>query len=250
MVSYVLSALLGIHIVAGSIGLLAFWAPVFSRKGGRRHRRYGRVFAWSAYAVVGSALMAVSVQVLVARMEGVEVANAADEYAFLFFLGYLALVTGIIVRHGLAVLADKRDLRAMNRPLDKGLAASAIAASLALIGFALYYDPGNRIVLLALSPVGITSGYGILRAISGRRTERTPWIHEHLEAMLGAGIAYHTAFAVFGSGRLFDVALDGPLAVVPWVLPAVIGVPAIAIWTRRYRRGPAPKKPSYTEVAA
>ena len=54
--------------------------------------------------------------------------------------------------------------------------------------------------------------------------------------MIGAGIAFHTAFAVFGSSRLFDIGLTGWIAVIPWVLPAAIGIPATILWTRHYRR--------------
>jgi len=242
MVDFIQGGLRWTHIVAGSLGLIAFWVPVLTRKGGDTHKKYGRVFKWSAYAVVASAGMAVIVHILVARSEGHAIADAADGYGFLFFLGYLAVVTGIIVRHGLAVLEHKRDITEMGRPLDRGLAWVAIAASLALIGFALYYDPGNKIVLLALSPIGLGTGFGILKAIRGGRPERTPWIHEHLEAMLGAGIAYHTAFAVFGASRLFDIGLTGPIAIVPWILPAAIGIPGTAIWTRKYRKDPKPEK--------
>jgi hypothetical protein len=57
-----------------------------------------------------------------------------------------------------------------------------------------------------------------------------------MNAMIGTGIAFHTAFAVFGSGRLFDLGLEGWVAVIPWILPALIGIPAVAIWTRHYQR--------------
>ncbi len=62
------------------------------------------------------------------------------------------------------------------------------------------------------------------------------WMYEHLGAMLGAGIAFHTAFAVFGASRLFDIGLTGWVSVIPWVLPAAVGIPATIIWTRSYRR--------------
>jgi hypothetical protein len=54
--------------------------------------------------------------------------------------------------------------------------------------------------------------------------------------MLGGGIAFHTAFLVLGAGRMFGLQLDGMAAVVPWLLPTLIGVPASAIWTRYYKR--------------
>lgn len=250
MLDFIQSGIHWTHIVAGGLGLIAFWVPVLTRKGGKTHKKYGRVFKWSAYTVVWSAGIAVLVHLLVARAEGAAIADAADSYGFLFFLAYLALVTGIILRHGLAVLEHKRDITEMGRPLDRGLAWVSIGASLALIAFALYYNPGNKIVLFALSPLGLGTGFGILKAIRGGRPERTPWIHEHLEAMLGAGIAYHTAFVVFGASRLFDIGLTGPMAVVPWVLPAAIGIPATAIWTRKYRKDPKPETAQPAESVA
>ena len=77
----------------------------------------------------------------------------------------------------------------------------------------------------------------MLQYMSGKtRTSPRAWLYEHLGSMLGAGIAFHTAFAVFGSAQLFDLGLSGWTAVVPWVAPAAIGIPAIFLWTRHYRR--------------
>jgi hypothetical protein len=62
------------------------------------------------------------------------------------------------------------------------------------------------------------------------------WWYEHMGAMLGGGIAFHTAFLVLGLQRLLALPLMGTAMVVPWLLPTVIGLPTIAIWTRYYRR--------------
>ena len=92
------------------------------------------------------------------------------------------------------------------------------------------------ILLFALSPIGIGAGSGNLRYMNTPPSSPRGWMYEHLGAMLGAGIAFHTAFAVFGSTRLFDIGLTGWIAIIPWVLPAAIGIPATVIWTRHYRR--------------
>ena len=65
---------------------------------------------------------------------------------------------------------------------------------------------------------------------------RRAWMYEHIGAMLGSGIAFHTAFAVFGSAQLIDINLAGWLQVVPWIAPTIIGIPAILLWTRHYQR--------------
>jgi hypothetical protein len=54
--------------------------------------------------------------------------------------------------------------------------------------------------------------------------------------LIGAGIAFHTAFAVFGMSRMFDIGLTGALAVIPRILPSIIGIPASIIWSRHYQK--------------
>ena len=85
-------------------------------------------------------------------------------------------------------------------------------------------------------PYDLGNGFGQLRYMKSDTPSKRAWMYEHLGAMLGAGIAFHTAFAVFGVTRLFDIELTGWVAIIPWVAPTVIGIPAIAIWTRHYRQ--------------
>ena len=71
-------------------------------------------------------------------------------------------------------------------------------------------------------------------------------------ATLGAGIAFHTAFAVFGMRRFVDLSNAGLLSILPWVLPAAIGIPATSLWQRHYRRkfGEAPVRPAASVPAS
>lgn len=223
------------HIVFGFLGLVAFWIPVFTRKGGAVHRWAGKVFRYSAMVVLAGAGLAVVLHGAASLIAGVGVADQLEGFSFLLFLGYLALVTGVALSHGIAVLGAKRDLTSLNTPYRSFSAWLAIAASGFLIGWALYWRPENAIILYALSPLGISTGIDILRVIRGRKQEPGLWKLEHLGAMLGCGIAFHTAFAVFGSNRLFTFGLDGVWMVLPWVLPAAIGIPATALMTRYYR---------------
>ena len=238
------SALRWTHIVAGFGGLVAFWVPVVVRKGSLPHRRFGQVFKYCGYAVVASALTAVTLEVGGALIDGATLSDDPEGFGFAFFLAYLAIITFVILRHGVAVLEHKKDLTAMDRPLDRTLAVLSIAASIALVTYTIAYRPGNAIVLLALSPIGITAGVDILQVLKGRKqTEKNGWLLEHLGALLGAGIAFHTAFVVFGMSRFVDLGLQGGWAVIPWILPAAIGTPAIYLWSRKYRRS-VPRTPA------
>ncbi len=234
--STLISILLGLHVTAGFIGLVAFWIPVFTRKGGQYHRLLGKVFKYCAYLVLAAAGIAVLSRLGGMLASGVFPVDQPALYGIFLFLGYLTLVTFVILRHGLQVLAHKSSLLDMNTPVNRVFAGLAIAASLFIIVYALYFSPPNRVILFALSPIGILSGIGILKAIRGLRTEKKVWMYEHLGAMFGAGIAFHTAFAVFGSSRLFELSLPGFWQVLPWILPTLIGVPATIIWTNIYKR--------------
>lgn len=239
------------HVIAGFVGLAAFWVPIFAHKGGVNHRFFGKIFKYCAYIVLGGAMLSVLLHAGDGLSRGAGPRTQPGSFAFLVFLGYLALVTFIGLRHGLLVLQNKRDIIAMNGGFNRFMAFLAIAASAALILYTIYFKPPNMVVLFALSPIGFGTGFGILKAIGGKRPEKKVWFYEHMGAMIGTGIAFHTAFAVFGSLRIFDLGLNGFWAVIPWITPALIGIPATFIWTRHYKRkfndfpttGPAGPKP-------
>ncbi len=225
-----------IHVIFGTIGLLAFWIPVFAKKGAVNHVRFGKVFVWSAYVVLGGAAIALITRLVDLSARGIGPANEPLLFAFITFLAYLTLVTFVTVHHGMQVLRHKRNPAGLNTKFNVVLAYGSIAASIGIIAYALLLSPPNMILLIALSPIGFGNGFGQLRYMNSSTPSKRVWMYEHLGAMLGAGIAFHTAFAVFGSTRLFDIGLTGWVAIIPWVAPTIIGIPAIVLWTRYYRQ--------------
>lgn len=225
-----------VHVVFGVTGLVAFWVPVFSKKGAANHVRFGKIFLWSAYILLAAAAVSLTLRIVTALSAGIGLNDEPSYFAFLVFLGYLTLTTFITVRHGVGVLRNKGQPQRMNTTLNRLLGIACIGASAVIVGYALILAPPNKILLFALSPIGIGTGIGILRYIRGAAPSKRAWLYEHLGSMLAGGIAFHTAFAVFGSGRLFNIGLEGWVAVIPWIAPAAIGIPAIALWTRHYRR--------------
>jgi hypothetical protein len=137
------------------------------------------------------------------------------------------------VYHGVRVLATRRSPERLRTPFHTAIHAATIAVSVTLIGIgAAMRQP----VFLFMSPIGLLIGAGGL--MFARRPYPTPmaWWYEHMGSMLGGGIAFHTAFLVLGAGRLLGLQLYGMAAVVPWLLPTLVGLPATAIWTAYYRR--------------
>ena len=229
-------ALLLVHVVAGFVGLAAFWVPVFARKGGRAHVRAGRVYAWCAYVVTLSAVAAAVGRIASYRYMGIGVAEQPGSYGFAILLGYLGVVTFVMVRQGLRVLATRRAPDQLRTPAHEALAWTSISGSVIAVGFGLAIWSEVSPVLLAMSPIGLFTGRRMLRLMRDPGGQRMGWFYSHLASMLGGGIAFHTAFIVFGAQRLWAYEIEGPLAILPWILPTVVGVPAIVVWTRRYRR--------------
>ena len=241
IVSLAMDALVLAHVATGFVGLAAFWIPLFARKGGRVHVQAGRVFTYSAYVVTLTAVSVSAGRILSYQVQGVALADRPERYAFALFLGYLGVVTFATVRHAIRVVATRRSPETLRTPFHEALAWASIAGSFAVIAFAMSAWSDVSPILLGLSPIGLFTGWGMLRLMREPGARHMGWFYSHLGSMLGGGIAFHTAFAVFGAQRLWAYELAGSLAIVPWVLPTVIGIPAIVVWTRRYRRkfGPA-----------
>lgn len=244
------TAFLWTHIAAGFIGLAAYWIPIFAKKGGLNHRRFGTIFVNAGYVVVAAGALSITIRGIRILAVGTPFAEAQSFWGFAIFLLYLSLITFVSLRFAVLVLREKKDPTQLGTVLNMALGYGCIAGSAAVIGYALVIQPPVMVVLLALSPIGLIIGPQILGYFQGKETSKRGWWYSHMGAMIGAGIAFHTAFLVFGATRLFDIGISGPLAFVPWILPTLIGVPANIIWERHYRRKfNDPKRPATTEKA-
>ena len=229
-------ALILVHMVAGFVGLAAFWIPVFARKGGRTHVRAGRIYTRCAYVVTLSAVVAAAGRVVSYRLQGIGVAERPELYGFAVLLGYLGVVTFAMVRQAMRVVATRRAPAKLRTPAHEALAWASVAGSVVVVGFGVAAWSDASPILLGMSPIGLFTGRSMLRIMRDPEGEHMGWFYSHLGSMLGSGIAFHTAFVVFGAQRFWAYEIAGPLAVLPWILPTVIGIPTIILWTRHYRR--------------
>ena len=236
LVNLLFNGLILAHIATGFVGLAAFWIPVFARKGGRVHVQAGRIFTYCAYVVTLSAVTASAGRIVSFQVQGIGFADRPELYGFQMFLGYLGMVTFAMVRQAMRVVATRRAPETLRTPVHEALGWMSIAGSVAVIAFALGVWSDLSPILLGLSPIGLFTGSSMLRLMRNPGAQHMGWFYSHLGSMLGGGIAFHTAFIVFGAQRLWAYELAGPLAIVPWILPTVVGVPAIVVWTLYYQR--------------
>ena len=242
IVALAMNALVLVHVATGFVGLAAFWVPVFARKGGRVHVQAGSVYAYCAYIVTLSAVTASAGRIVSYQFQGIGVAERPDLYGFAVLLGYLGVVTFATVRQAMRVVATRRAPEKLRTPIHEALGWASMSGSVVVVAFAFAAWSDVSPILLGMSPIGLFTGQSMLRLMRNPGAQHMGWFYSHLGSMLGGGIAFHTAFVVFGAQRLWAYEIAGPLAIVPWILPTVVGIPAIVVWTRYYRRKfePAP----------
>ena len=95
---------------------------------------------------------------------------------------------------------------------------------------------GKHTPIDAHRPLGVMQGRDMIIQMTRAPSERMWWYYAHLGNMIGAGIAFHTAFMVFGANRFVSMDLPGFWQLVPWVLPTAIGLPIQYRLERTQRR--------------
>lgn len=213
--------LIGSHVIAGITSLLTGLLSAFiGKKGGKLHRQVGRIFFWCMFWVFVSAMLIISF------------------VQFNAFLMVIAVFSFYMAFSGYRVLKIKKTMKVAR--IDWVASIVTTLFGLAMIGMGLNY----------LIPSGFSSVIGFLCLFFGFFTARTGlenfqqfrklekadkmwWWFAHMGAMSGSLIAAITAFLV-QNGEIFGVSSE--LGWILWVFPAIVGVPFIAYWERKYKR--------------
>lgn len=255
-----------IHITAGALGLVVFWAAVLTKKGSRAHIRSGRVFAFCTYPVGVTAVLSSAWAVAdpfgfgtSLGMSEEEIRRLAPERRWLFaVLGLAGMSLLAYIQIGVyAVKTKDRPSPAGHRVLPLTLVTfGLVGAGVAIMGISGLREDGPAIynVMPAILGLGaVPLAYTMLRFFRRPRPAHMDWWYKHMECMLVSGIIFHTALAITVSIRLLhQELLDGPVAMIPWVLPTVIGVPVTFVWILLYQRkfGPGVLPPAEPVPAA
>jgi hypothetical protein len=231
-----------LHIAGGSIALILFWIPAIAPKGGRLHIRTGwfyvvcmSVVVLTAFAMSG---LAFAIPLTIRRMaETLSPTELADflrnQRIFATFLAYLAGVTLAAGWQGIWAVETKREPNKMRTSFSLALNTAIVLGGLLVLVLGMRYRSGP---LIGLSPVGPLIGIGNLRYLLRGPQTRMHWWYEHLGSMIGTAIAGYTAFVVFGAARLFPAVARSQFYTIFWVLPTLVGVPAIFATVAYYQR--------------
>lgn len=213
--SLIADAVLWVHIGIGVIAVGAGLGALMTRKGGRRHRRFGQAYVYSIGFVVVSAIVLALLR-------------------WSPFLLLVAIFSFYLAFSGYRVLSWKRDGQPTN--LDWAAASLTLATGFAIAGLVLLGYQGWLVRSTSLPEflpaiLGVSVGYFPLMDMEEFRTpsgESQQWFFGHLIRMT---TSYFVTIATVSITN-FDFL---PLTVRP-LWPAIIGVPLLIIWFRRYRR--------------
>lgn len=218
------------HIITGAAGLVAFWIPVASAKGGQRHRWWGRIFVRTmlvtgAFAI-GISLVTISdpVGTHPALLNHTELSDpAVISGIFGWMMLYLAILTINLAWYGDNCIRLKRHHAGHRSWFNLLLQLILLVAAIncVWIGWQI-----SQPLMLGISVIGFATVATNLRFMLNRQPARHDWQLEHIKGLVGAGISVYTAFFAFGAVRFFP-----HLALYPgyWSIPLVVGL-GLILW--------------------
>jgi hypothetical protein len=236
-VSGLFAALLRVHLSFAAFSTLAFWLAACSPKGGRFHRAVGRWFERMIYATaLSGGILAIAQLVAPAVVRPPDPSWSAETIAThvsltrqtMWLVLYVLVTIVAPVQHGLATVA------AGAQPMRLRSRAHAIWNLLAMAGSVLLIPAAvawQQWLYLIVAPAGFIIGVRNLNYAGQPFATPAGWRREHLTSMLAAGIMLHTVMFVFASSRTLALTLSGWVALAPWTVPALVGLPII-IWLR------------------
>ena len=224
-----------LHVLCGTVALIAFWSAAALRKGSPRHRLAGRVFLVAMCGILATGVPLALHFLLTARPNGAA------------FLGYLLVITAQAMWMAWRAITDKRDWRAMvARPGWRALQLASLLSGLAILTLGLVR---GEALFLGFSMVGIVLGAQMWR-FARRGPRHLNWhVVQHYQAILGCGIATHIAFLGIGMRPLWawlrtHASVPEQLTfLLPWFAPLAVAI-AAGIWLDRKWARPLPAAPA------
>lgn len=205
------TSFLTLHIIGGTIGLLAGTFIMFRKKGDRIHQRIGKLFAYCMLAAGLSSL-------ILATLHRNDFLLAVGVFTiFMTGTGWRYLYLKEIAKGQKIVL------------IDWILMVFMLIFGLFLVGLGFYYLMNKSyfgIIPLLFAWRGISFVISDYKTYKGKITLRNYWLIFHLQRMVGAYIASLTAFLVVNA--------PDKSGFLPWLLPSLIVVPFIVKWSRKY----------------
>lgn len=203
-----------IHATFGSLALVSGPGAILTRKGGKMHRRFGKIFYYSL--IIASCLA-----LIISNLPG-------HKNLFLFTIGIFSLYMVLSGRRFLSLKMLYKDQKAST--FDWVLAIVMLISGIVMVvyGIMLAFTTAIGYVLILFGALSLQMVIASIRLFLRKNVKPNSWLLEHIGRMLGANIATFTAFLVVNNRIL------PPL--VAWLLPTVVFVPIITYFSAKERK--------------
>ncbi|HEX4854305.1 hypothetical protein [Arenimonas sp.] len=209
------------HAGLGVLALATFWIAGLSRKGSPLHRAAGKV-----YLPAMAGLLLAAVPLAVAVFQRAPVAGA--------FLGYLLVLTVTSVWCSWRAVKDKKDWARYTGPVFRVLTWANLASAIAIAAVGLFMAKQMQLVIVSFAGIGLFAFVQMWRFSRQRPEDPRWWLREHLNAMLGNGVATHIAFLSIGLPKVLPMLAGATLMNLAWLGPLVVAFVAGAYLTRKF----------------
>jgi hypothetical protein len=229
-----LRVLLTLHIACGFVGFVCAPVALATAKGGKTHRRFGKVYFWA--------------------MTGVAVTALILSFALpIYFLAMVAVFSFYSAFAAYRILYLKGMYKGgWPKAVDWAAAVLTVLSSLLLfllgflrphlmhVGVVQISGHAVSIVSVVFGFIGMRMGLGSIYGFIKPSGEKMFWWFGHMQGMIASYIAAMTAFSAVNLGHKFGGAWW------VWLWPTIVGVPAIALWTAYYKKRFLPKPKTAT----
>ena len=220
------------HAGFGTIALLTFWTAGMARKGSPVH-----VLAGKGYLLAMVALL-----VLALPMSLMIITRGGPGIAIGFFLMYLLVITITSVWLSWRAIRDKRDWARYTGPVHRALMWLNLASGVGVALVGLFLADRMQLVIASFPLIGTSTFISMRRSAARPPTEPRWWMRQHLNAMLGNGVATHIAFLSIGLPKLMPW-IAGPLFQnAAWLAPLGVAALAGVYLSRKYLGAPSQAK--------
>ena len=198
--------LLFIHIIAGSISLIAAAFAVLSSKGKKLHILSGRTYFWGMAIIF---LTAIPMSIVSANI----------------FLFLVAIFSFYLAHAGLRFARNRKGIANFFDWVAIGL---MVLSGMVMLFLAIFYFMNNNsqyITLIVFGFIAISLGYSDFKSYRNKSAIGKQRIARHLTNMLAGTIAVITAVLVTN--------VDIEPVFILWILPTIIITPLIFWWNRK-----------------
>jgi hypothetical protein len=210
------------HASLGTIALATFWTAGLSKKGSPLHRGAGKIYL---LAMAGLLALALPMGVYIVAQGAVVMGS---------FLLYLLVITSNAVWLSWRAIRDKRDWLRYTGPVYRALKWLNLVSGVAIALVGLFFAQSLQLVIVSFAAVGIV-GFLRMHKFSRQPPEESRWwLRQHLNAMLGNGVATHVAFLSIGLPRLLPAMSTPAFQNLAWLAPLVVSLLAGVWLTRKY----------------